>query len=245
MNLIINNIFGWVLILGTIISYSPQYIKLYQIKSSKGISEWMLIFGGLSCLFNVIASIEVNRKNISYCNDNKNCYELLLPIAQLISPWITGLIFYAMYIFYYDEENPHKVKFNSQIFILLNLFVFLITFIVNFTSNQYNSDYSISVAYSILSSIFCIVMWIPQIMTTYKNKEEGSLSLLSVFIHAMGCLITIIYQTLTNNAMFWVITSYIISFITENGLVIMCLYYKRIKKRDSLLFNALKDEHNL
>ena len=56
-------------------------------------------FGGLSCLFNVIASIEVNRKNISYCNDNNNCYELLLPIAQLISPWITGLIFYAMYIF--------------------------------------------------------------------------------------------------------------------------------------------------
>ena len=123
-------------------------------------------------------------------------------------------------------------------------YLFLITFIVNFTSNQYNSDYSISVAYSILSSVFCIV-WIPQIMTTYNNKEEGSLSLLSVFIHAMGCLITIIYQTLTNNAMFWVITSYIISFITENGLVIMCLYYKRIKKRDSLLFNALKDEHNL
>ena len=43
MNLIINNIFGWVLILGTIISYSPQYIKLYNLKSSKGISEWMLI----------------------------------------------------------------------------------------------------------------------------------------------------------------------------------------------------------
>ena len=42
MNLIINNIFGWVLILGTIISYSPQYIKLYNLKSSKGIANGCL-----------------------------------------------------------------------------------------------------------------------------------------------------------------------------------------------------------
>ena len=245
MNIIINEILGWLLITGTIISYTPQYYKIYQYKTSKGISEWMLIYGGLSCLFNVIASIEVNRKNIVNCNTNNDCYNVILPIIQLGTPWLTGLVFYGMYVLYYNEEMFHKIKFHGQMFIFLNLFVFLITFTVNYISFEFNSDYTLSLIYSILSSIFCIIMWIPQIITTYNTKEEGALSLISVFIHALGCLITIIYQTINNASMFWVITSYVISFVTEIGLVILCLYYKKIKKNESLIFKALQDENNL
>ena len=40
--------------------------------------------------------------------------------------------------------------------------------------------------------------------------------------------------------MFWVITSYIISFITEMGIVTICIYYKRIKKRKEVTFSILK-----
>ena len=83
-------------------------------------------------------------------------------------------------------------------------------------------------------------MWIPQIRTTIETREEGSLSLLSLFIHALGCLVTVIYQSLTNKSMFWVITSYIISFITEMGIVTICIYYKRIKKRKEVTFSILK-----
>ena len=243
MNTIINEVLGWILITGTIISYTPQYYKIYQYKTSKGISEWMLIFGGVSCLFNVLASIEVNRKNIVNCNTNNNCYNIILPITQLSTPWLTGLIFYGMYVFYYNEVQPEKIKFHGQGFILLNGFVFLITFTINHVSYEFYNDYAISLIYSILSSIFCIIMWIPQIMTTYNTKEEGALSLISVFIHAVGCLITIIYQTLFNPEMLWVITSYAISFITEIGLVILCLYYKKNKKSNSMVFNILSNEH--
>ena len=238
MNLLLNNLFGWVLISGTIISYIPQYIKLYKYKTTIGISELMLIYGALSCLFNVIASIEVNREGISKCKDD--CYNIFLPIVQLTIPWITGLIFYAMFIYYYKEYDRVRVIFNLYKFTAINLVVFLVTFIVNYFSNSFDTDETVSIVYSILSSIFCIIMWIPQIRTTIETREEGSLSLLSLFIHALGCLVTVIYQSLTNKSMFWVITSYIISFITEMGIVTICIYFKRIKKRKEVTFSILK-----
>ena len=50
---IIGEIIGWILISGTILSYIPQYYRIYDRKTSKGISEWMLIFGGFSCIYNI------------------------------------------------------------------------------------------------------------------------------------------------------------------------------------------------
>ena len=39
------NLLVWGLISGTLLSYLPQYIKIYNSKSTKGISETTIIFG--------------------------------------------------------------------------------------------------------------------------------------------------------------------------------------------------------
>ena len=73
-------------------------------------------------------------------------------------------------------------------------------------------------------------MWIPQIITTFKDKNEGSLSLISLGCHSTGCLLVIIFQILEKQA-FSVILPYIIAFICESWLVLYCLYIKwKIKK---------------
>ena len=41
------------LILGTILSYIPQYYKIIKNKNSNGISNFMLYFGCISCIFNL------------------------------------------------------------------------------------------------------------------------------------------------------------------------------------------------
>ena len=41
---VISNIVVYTLIFGTILSYIPQYYRMYKKKTVKGISEYMLIF---------------------------------------------------------------------------------------------------------------------------------------------------------------------------------------------------------
>ena len=76
---------------------------------------------------------------------------------------------------------------------------------------------------SIISSVFSIIMWMPQIRTTHKTGEQGSLSIISLLVHAVGCLITVIYQCYFNNVSILVIASYIISFVLEMYIVVICI----------------------
>ena len=56
-------------------------------------------------------------------------------------------------------------------------------------------------------------------------------SLIALSIHALGCLTTVIYQSVFLAQPLWVILCYIVGFISETSIVLMCLYYKRKKKQ--------------
>ena len=58
---------AWILILGTLISYTPQYYKIYKNKNTHGISESMLIFGIYSSYLNVLGTIQENLFELNNC----------------------------------------------------------------------------------------------------------------------------------------------------------------------------------
>ena len=228
---IISQIIGWLLISGTIISYIPQYYRIYRYKSSKGISEWMLIYGGLSCMYNVFGTFESERDKLNNCN---YCYKVLLPLVQLTIPWICGLIFYATFIiFYRGDDEISNIRRRLIIFILVNIISVILVVLWNLMSN----NNVIADVLSIISSVFSIIMWMPQIRTTHKTGEQGSLSVISLLVHAVGCLITVIYQCYFNNVSILVIASYIISFLLEMYIVVICIYFNRKTRK----FQELKD----
>ena len=55
---IIENILVWSLITGTLLSYVPQYYKIYQNKTPMGLSESTIVCGIYSCVFNVLGTIQ-------------------------------------------------------------------------------------------------------------------------------------------------------------------------------------------
>ena len=81
-------------------------------------------------------------------------------------------------------------------------------------------------------------MWLPQIYTTYKLKTNHSLSLIALGIHAIGCLTTVIYQTVFLTQPVWVIMSYIVGFISETSIILICLYYKKQNKIKNMELNT-------
>ena len=75
-------------------------------------------------------------------------------------------------------------------------------------------------------------------LTIFKSSLFKALSIPSLFLHDMGCGITIVYQ-FYNNHDIWIILCYIVAFICEFFIVFMCLYYKKKYKRQTFLNRAL------
>jgi uncharacterized protein with PQ loop repeat len=237
-----DNFILWSLILGCFISYIPQYKKIYDNKNTLGINELMVISGFFSCYFNVIGSIQENLQLIKKCENN--CY---LPIIQISTPMICSLLLYVLYIIYYNNRNKNefmiletdiimnyiKIKRNVKIRSLISLLFSIIIFIGSILLNRYESFEIVNCSgkiFNILSAVLSFIMWCPQLYTTYKLKNHHSLSLLTLFIHSLGCLIIIFYQLIFAKQEFWIILCFIVSFLSEITLFIMSLYYKKKNK---------------
>lgn len=254
---ILGNIIVWGLIIGTLLSYTPQYYKIVKEDSTEGISEWTIIFGIYSSLFNILGTIQENYNNIIDCKTNSNCYTTLIPIIQLFAPYLCISMLYIFYIKYYTIEfstltyysnivSKEKIKLRGLFHLFINIMIALILFYLNsrLTFHSLNQCGNIL---NIFSSILSGIMWLPQMYTTYKLKKDEALSILALCIHSFGCLVTIIYQIGFAHQRFFVILNYLIGGLCELSIVIMIYYFRHINKnninRSSLMFE--NDYHGM
>jgi uncharacterized protein with PQ loop repeat len=211
---ILNQILGWVIIVGTFITYGFQYKKLYDNKDVDGINDNMLLLGCTSSLLNLLGIISSNIDDFN----NGNLYFKLLPLIQLFAPWICLQINYHFY-YMYETVVLKRSKYK-----LFNILLFLMTItiypILVLCSKGYHD--TLADMLNIMSGILSVAMWIPQILTTYSDKKAGSLSLISIGCHAIGCIMVIIFQ-LSEKENFSIVIPYIIALLCEGWIVCYCL----------------------
>ena len=232
---LINQLLGWVIIIGTFVTYGFQYKKLYAKKNVEGINDNMLLLGCASSMFNLLGIIASNIDDFN----KGNLYFRLLPIIQLFSPWLCLQINYYLYYFY-ESLEVKRIKY--RIFnLLLAVFVLPIYPLIIISSKTHHD--MVADIFNICSGILSVAMWIPQLLTTYREKKAGSLSLLSVASHAMGCLMVIVFQLLEKEA-FSTIIPYIIALLCESWIVYYCLLnIKRDKPLIEIDYTSL--DHDL
>ena len=240
---VVGNILVWGLITGTLLSYTPQYYKIFKNKSTKGISESTIVFGVYSCLLNVLGTIQQDYSRIRYCKQNNNCYNAWIPIVQL----------YAFFLLYLSGNNnsnkkPNIIEFRRRNRVYsrsrLNLAIcgifVLITLIIN-TCLHSDKIVLCGKIFNTISAVLSILMWLPQILITYKLKSDHALSLIALSIHSIGCFITVFYQGVIMKQNFLVIGNYVIGGIAEGTIVCMVLYYRKKNNnyqiKDTMLFD--------
>tara|TARA_B100000963_G_scaffold222068_1_gene193577 strand:- start:2123 stop:2893 length:771 start_codon:yes stop_codon:yes gene_type:complete len=211
---LINQFLGWIIIIGTFITYSFQFKKLVSNKNVIGINDNMLLLGCASSMFNLLGLIASNIDNFG----KGNLYFKILPIVQLFSPWLCLQINYHLYYIY--ENNVGKQTKYKLFNLLLALFVIPVYPLIIISSKKHHL--MVADIFNIMSGILSVGMWIPQLMTTYRDKKAGTLSLLSVGLHAVGCLLVIIFQLLEKEALSTIIP-YIIALLCESWIVYYCL----------------------
>jgi hypothetical protein len=253
---IIPNILVWGLIVGTYGSYSFQYYRLFKKKNVLGVSESMLIFGVLCCLLNILGAIMENKTNIHQkcVVTHGECYSLLTGLIQLSSPYVSSHIFYIMFYHYSKTQVLNTINVNKLMSKLSNVklrfyIITIVTLLLTFytaISFIYLPQYNNSIANNVFNTLSCVfgaLMWIPQIYQTYVIKGNYSLSVVAIFIHWMGCIVTIFYQLYFNSQGFMVILPYIFGAFFELVVIFMCVYYQYIginKKHE--IYQAFIDE---
>lgn len=240
-DIILSNLLLWGLIIGTFVSSIPQFYRIHKNKNNTGISEKMVIMGVLSCTFTFLGMLNSNKTEIfTECNTtNYKCYLLLAGLFQLLSPEICYVIIYVLFYYYTENEvsiNPlfqitskknKKIKNNFIFFNVFNLSFYVSGILLLFICNQ-KINYIFALVNSILGSIFGVAMWFPQIYKTYLMKGNYTLSVPSLAIHALGCFITVVFQTLFDHQGWLVIIPFLVGGFLEIVVIIMCVYYKMI-----------------
>ena len=102
-------ILSWGLIIGSLVSYIPQYYKIYKTKSTLGISEYMLISGVMSSYFNVLGSVQENYSTVMDCDKGWDCYHIYLPIIQLGSSYMCFLLFYSYFLIFFNNTSKFNI----------------------------------------------------------------------------------------------------------------------------------------
>jgi hypothetical protein len=80
-----------ILVLGILVSYLPQHAKIFQRRSSEGLSPWYVLLGGLGSIAAVgnIMTLPASRTDIECCRvlSGGECAAALLGVAQIGVQW--------------------------------------------------------------------------------------------------------------------------------------------------------------
>jgi hypothetical protein len=80
-----------IILIGVLVSYLPQHIKIIQLRTSAGLSPWWVLLGGLSSIAAIgnILTLPASRADVQCCSEISGgaCAAALLGVAQIGLQW--------------------------------------------------------------------------------------------------------------------------------------------------------------
>jgi uncharacterized protein with PQ loop repeat len=246
---------GILLIIGSIVSFIPQYMKIIQNKSVNGLSHWTQGLGNISAFCALFGAFMLDYEVFKYCENDKYCGRNLIPFIQLFFTWLCPLITYIIFIKYYYSNDyviiiKKKVK---QKYIVYGFFAFyVIVFLLCTTLTsvilwlKWESWKKHGILFgqilNIMSAVITSFVWIPQIIKTFKKQSIGSLSLLSLLIQAPGSFIIFIFQVIISNSSWYIGLPYMFTGIFQTVLLTMgYLFERRYRANQNRIYAIYSD----
>ena len=231
-----NEIFSFVLtiliILGSILSYIPQFHIIIKNKSVDNISELTLVLSNIGFLC-LTLNLLILSWNDLFCPVYLSCFINILPLLTCLVSWLLLLIYYGIFIFYRIKNRNKRII--SVLNYLICYFIFTIFIIALSLGEKIAENNKFFVSFSKILGICSAVMnglvYIPQIYILLREKESGSVSIFTYLLQTPGNLFVIIYQAVIYSVPVTTYITYVISFVEQ--LIILCilLYYECRKVR--------------
>ncbi|KAI0136156.1 hypothetical protein BJ170DRAFT_600541 [Xylariales sp. AK1849] len=192
---------GWLLI-----SYAPQWVRIIGRKSAEGLSTLYILLGSLSgvCAVGNILMLPSSEVDMACCRTNSGfaCLSGLLGMLQVIFGITCFWVVLFMYVYYSEEEADAEIhgrrpslsgpertlqRARRALFVLVAVCVFamtvlLVSAIILSRFPWYAEDWADILGIAV-AALAC-AQWVPQIRTTWRLGDLGSLSLVSLCLSA-------------------------------------------------------------
>ncbi|AEO66381.1 cde4ee2a-167b-4e66-b802-1046edcaa23e [Thermothielavioides terrestris] len=201
-----NLIVSIVILIGLLISYLPQHVRIIKRRTSEGISPYFVLLGTTSATsaFANILLLPKSRQDVACCKELEafHCVAGLLGIAQLGVQWICFTFIFVLFLVFfryhavYDAENEElegesprwqTALLVASLTLLHGLAVIVVTGILSTTAKEHLAIWANVLG--VMAALLAAVQYIPQIWTTYHLKHVGSLSIPMMCIQTPGGLV--------------------------------------------------------
>ena len=225
------------ILLFTFIAVLPQIIKLIRKRSTVGISHFYMFLISINTMSGFVNTTILNYPYMESCPyvGYGVCSAALLTWGQFVVTAAVYVIEYTLFVIFYDDKKSKKWKIViiSYIFYLLFTCVSIAMVIISVKVLDNCSTFSILYARvcGIAGVVLVCIQYIPQLITTYKTKSSGSLSVITTLIQAFGMTVMILFMAVSTGQDFSSYLKKIMSWIIQVILGIMIVYYDYIRPK--------------
>ena len=234
---------GLFLLVGTLVSFLPQHIKLILKTSHVGLSLYKGAVGTMTATCGVFYFSALQYYELFYCgaNDPFIMFGHIMPLLQLGLILVCDVTILFLYIYYFDlkwyhdnDLDPHKAWTETK-FAVLGTFIFQLVIASVFAGLAFTQGFgspameNFGFALIIGGSIGQLVQWGPQIFTTYRLKRVGSLSLPMIFLQAGGAALTAYFFSVDGDG-WYIWAPFVVASVLLTVLFIESIYFMRKEK---------------
>lgn len=241
-------IIGFVIWIGTFISVCPQIALIIKNRSSYGLSGLTVGFTSIGQFLMVIHYWHLHTSEFVGLlqMDPSIGFPRMLTFCNMASLWIAYLAIPFCMLIFRDKEVRERQKEEdrragwivivSTVFVLVGTgIVMFITYIVAGITKGFSSPFeqSIGSVYGTISALLVTAQYLPQMITTIKLKDRGSLSLLMLAIQAPGGFTNSMFMCFGQHEHWTTWVSFLVSALEQFVLLAICLFYTWRKKDDN------------
>lgn len=242
---------GIFLLIGTIVSFVPQHIKLIMKKSHVGLSISKVVLACMTASTGMTYYAMLEYHNTFFCCTTSSlvCFANVNNFLQLVMIVLCDQLILFLFVYYFDHkwlrENgqdhlQHWVEAKRLIAAVVVYQAFLaLLFTITITVTGWGSQTSqiIGSILLLVSSLGTVLQWAPQIYRTYKLKHVGALSIPMIILQAIGAVLTaVFFYADAPDSLTWL--PFVIATVLITTLCIMAVYYwiqdKRREKNERL-----------
>ncbi|ORY79718.1 hypothetical protein BCR35DRAFT_291450 [Leucosporidium creatinivorum] len=98
-------ILSLLIVIGLVVSYLPQHLRIIRNKNSEGFSPWFLLLGATSSASSLLNILTLQWGQVACCQylTAGQCFESVLGIAQVFFQWLCFNLIFVLYLVFYPR----------------------------------------------------------------------------------------------------------------------------------------------
>ncbi|KAK5292280.1 hypothetical protein LTR99_010424 [Exophiala xenobiotica] len=242
------------ILVGIVVSYLPQHLRIIRLRSSYGLSPYFVLLGTTSgtCAFANILVLPKSRSDVACCReiDAFPCVAGLLGVAQRLSPHdadpdLDSLLLFLIFFprtsnpLTDDQDDPPKEELApsyrtalgvTAISVLHAVIVAILSFWFVYARPQHTQGWANFLG--IFSTVLASIQYFPQIYTTFMLKRVGSLSIPMMCIQTPGSFVWAGSLVLRYGSEGWSAWGvYLVTGCLQGCLLVMGSYFEIMHRR--------------